>query len=113
MNWALPKKTHSLIKSHRLIIAPSCLASLELHIQRANYVTAIWKRSLTAVTDNPEFYSNEWNISGEVEWIKNDPFPTEIEDLFLESGNFHEEVTEKVVMTMTMRMIFKHCFIYV
>ena len=56
-------------------------------------MAAIWKRSLTATThDYPEFVNHGWNHSGEIEWIKNDPFPTEIEDLLLGYDDSDEEI---------------------
>ena len=65
-----------------LSLRPPCRSVLQLHIRRANFVAAIWRRSVEAMVAVPPITLHGWLHNGYVEWIK-DIFPTEIEDILL------------------------------
>ena len=58
-----------------LTLLPPCKTSLNLHLQRCNYIALIWKCS-------------GWNLNFDIKWCK-DIFTTEIKDLLIE--NFVED----------------------
>jgi hypothetical protein len=74
------------IDSHQLPPAQDCL---ELHIRRANYQAAIWRRSLQANDDTPSPHGHGWLLKQsddgqdglEIEWMKGLPAPMAVLEL--------------------------------
>ena len=73
------------IESHQL---PPCLDSLKKHAQRANYQSAIWKRSLESHPDTPTHKGRGWKlivIDGKeqltIDWMDGLPAPQALLDL--------------------------------
>ena len=64
---------------------PPCRSSLKLHILRANYQAAIWRRAFSANQDIPSPNGHGWNVTddGEVtpEWLGRRPAPEEVLEL--------------------------------
>ena len=64
---------------------PPCRSSLQLHVLRANYQAAIWRRSLLANTSISSPNGNGWKVSnnGEItiEWLGSKPAPEEMLEL--------------------------------
>ena len=44
----------------------------------------------------PQFSNHGWNYLGEIEWIKDDAFPTEIQDILLDNDDSDEEIGSDV-----------------
>ena len=66
-----------------LCVLPPCQSSLLLHMDRANYVAAMWKRTMHATMDSPEITNHGWNIDGSINWVV-DTFPENIIDMILD-----------------------------
>ena len=66
-----------------LSVLPPCQSSLLLHMDRANYVAAMWKRTMHATLDSPEITNHGWNIDGSINWVV-DTFPENIIDMILD-----------------------------
>ena len=70
------------IESHNL---PPCSNSLRLHVERANYQAAIWRRSLIAKQDipNPNWFG--WTVKADgsvrITWMSCEPAPEAILEL--------------------------------
>ena len=65
---------------------PPCRSSLRLHIARANYQTAIWKRAVTALPEVPSPHIHGWKVSDsgdsmEIVWLASKPAPEEVFEL--------------------------------
>lgn len=65
---------------------PPCLSSLRLHVTRANYQAAIWRRAIVPLPVIPSPHGHGWevdNISNVVEfvWLGSKPAPEEILEL--------------------------------
>ena len=63
-----------------LSVLPPCQSSLFLHIERANYVAAMWKHTNQAMLELPEISNHRWNIDGSINWII-DAFPEDITEM--------------------------------
>ena len=64
-------------------LLPPCRVVLRLHIRRANFVAAIWKRATEAIIDVPPVTTSGWREDGLIHWI-GEAFPSEIEDILLD-----------------------------
>ena len=65
---------------------PPCKATLSLHINRANYQAAIWRRATMSLPVVPPPSNHGWIIDNDtdvisVRWLKTKPAPEEILDL--------------------------------
>ena len=65
---------------------PPCKATLSLHINRANYQAAIWRRATMSLPVIPPPSNHGWIIDNDtdvisVRWLKTKPAPEEILDL--------------------------------
>ena len=69
-----------------LSILPPCKSSLLLHMERANYVASIWKRSKQAQIEYPELSSHGWNSDGSIHWT-DETFPDDVAELYLEDDD--------------------------
>ena len=78
--------TKKYIKENKIIdmcSLPPCRSVLKLHSMRANFVAAIWKRSISPNVEPPEISESGWLPDGSVRWI-NDAYPRDIEDIFFD-----------------------------
>ena len=71
-----------------LSLLPPCLLSLQLHIDRANYQTYVWKQALNAYPELPSLEENGWQFENSQLVIRwgDKMFPQELEEVLLESG---------------------------
>ena len=76
-----------------LSLLPPCKTTLNLHLQRCNYVARIWKCSGSAENNYPLPTEHGWNADFDIKWCE-DIFPSEIEDLLI--GNFEENDDDEV-----------------
>ena len=63
---------------------PPCQSSLRLHVSRANYQAAIWRRATEACPDIPSPHGHGWNVSSstvEFIWLGSKPAPEEVLEL--------------------------------
>ena len=63
---------------------PPCQSSLRLHMSRANYLAAIWRRATEACPDIPSSHGHGWNVSSstvEFIWLGSKPAPEEVLEL--------------------------------
>ncbi|CAB3994852.1 Hypothetical predicted protein [Paramuricea clavata] len=63
---------------------PPCQSSLRLHVSRANYQPAIWRRATEACPDIPSPHGYVWNVSSstlEFIWLGSKPAPEEVMEL--------------------------------
>ena len=68
---------------------PPCRSSLKLHIFRANYQSAIWRRAVFPVPEVPPPHGYGWKVCGNsssVQWLGNNPTPEEILELLCFTG---------------------------
>ncbi|ESO85575.1 hypothetical protein LOTGIDRAFT_155063 [Lottia gigantea] len=75
------------LKSQRKIVdlcfLPSCLTSLVLHIQRANYIARVWRLSDQPLMSLPPASNNGWTKDLMIKWVKT-PYSDELSDLLVE-----------------------------
>lgn len=60
---------------------PPCQSSLRLHLSRANYQAAIWRRATEACPDIPSPHVHGWNVNFsnlEFMWLSSKPAPGEV-----------------------------------
>ena len=67
---------------------PPCRTLLRLHIKRANYQAAIWRRAVIRHPDVPSPHGHGWKVCGtsklvEFVWLGTKPVPEEVLELFL------------------------------
>ena len=74
-----------------LALLPPCYSTLSLHIDRASYVSCMWKKCTTSKIDFPPVFHHGWNINYEVEWIK-DAFPEDVSLLLINEDDDIEEI---------------------
>ena len=84
------KKHASQNKLIDLSILPPCLASLNLHMERANYIAKIWKCATVSMVHPPNFTEHGWNQHAEIIWI-DEPFPNDINELLIHDESDTEE----------------------
>lgn len=63
---------------------PPCQSSLRLHVTRANYQAAVWKRATEASPNTPSPHGHGWNVntsSIEYVWLASRPAPQEVLEL--------------------------------
>ena len=63
---------------------PPCQSSLRLHVSRANYQAAVWKRATEACPDTPSPHGYGWNVNTstiEFVWLGSRPAPEEVLEL--------------------------------
>ena len=64
---------------------PPCRSVLRFHADRANFLTAMWKRPGFQNIDAPEITSHGWLQDGRIMWVdKYLTYPSEIEDVLLD-----------------------------
>ena len=71
-----------------LSLLPPCRTSLQLHIDRANYQTYVWKQSLNAYPELPSLEENGWKLENgqlAMRWGYN-MFPSELEEVLIQSA---------------------------
>ena len=80
-----------------LALLPPCKNVLEKHLQRANYVSRLWKCCGIANTDYPPPGQHGWDMAHEINWC-DDVFPNEIDELLMlddeDSYEFGEDENE-------------------
>ena len=60
---------------------PPCQSSLRLHLSRANYQAAIWRRATEACPDIPSLHGHGWSVNSsnlEFVWLGSRPAPEEV-----------------------------------
>ena len=70
-----------------LSLLPPCHSSLELHIDRANYQTYIWKQSLSANPKLPSLTESGWKLENdqlEIKW-GNEMFSSDLEKVLVQT----------------------------
>ena len=65
---------------------PPCQSSLLLHMERANFVAAMWKLSIHAHVECPEIAHHGWNTDGSIRWVE-ETFPDDIVELILDEDS--------------------------
>ena len=81
-----------------LSLLPPCKTTLNLHLQRCNYVARIWKCSGSAENNYPLPSEHGWNADFDIKWCE-DIFPSEIEDLLIENFEENDENDDDEVGT--------------
>ena len=65
-----------------LAAVPPCFSSLYLQIQRANYVSKIWKSTATPQLSLPPMEEHGWNADGSIMWIT-ETYPEDVSKLLI------------------------------
>ena len=81
-----------------LFLLPPCKTTLNLHLQRCNYVARIWKCSGSAENNYSLPSEHGWNADFDIKWCE-DIFPSEIEDLLIENFEENDENDDDEVGT--------------
>ena len=69
-----------------LSLLPPCNSSLQLHIDRANYQTLVWKQSLNAYPELPSLEESGWKFENDqlaIRWGYK-MFPSELEEVLVQ-----------------------------
>ena len=69
-----------------LCVLPPCYSSLILHMRRANFEAAMWKRSDQSIIEFPEILDHGWNIDGSIDWIV-EALPDDFTEMVFEDDN--------------------------
>ena len=77
-----------------LSVLPPCQSSLLLHMDRANYVAALWKHSMHATIDSPEIWDHGWNVDGSINWVEQ-VFPEDVIEIIMDNYDSDDEFIRK------------------